>query len=312
MNLSDTGFVRRSSRPMRRAFFILATTMLCVSSSAARGGTLVEMGFGSFGSVYVDLLDSVAPISAANFLQYVNAGRYSATMIHRSVDPNSVFGVVQGGGFDPQGVSVPQFAPIVLEYHLANARRTLGAARTSFPDSATSQWYFNTTDNSTLFGPSNGGGFAVFGWVVGPGMTTIDAINALPTFAFQSPFSQLPLDNYTQADFDALVDPVPHAVVLEDVTVITTHPSFQNPIDRFDVNNDGLATPLDLSIIEDHLFTFGSHVMDASYVGEDYLYLDTNGDGQISELDLVPEPSSAALAVLGIVAVLAARWRKRR
>jgi peptidyl-prolyl cis-trans isomerase A (cyclophilin A) len=255
-------------------------------------------------------LDSVAPVSVANFLQYVNAGYYDSSMIHRTtLQTTPTFGVVQGGGYDDQASPIPQFAPIVNEYHLANRRGTLAMARTANPDSATSQWYFNTTDNSTPLAPPNP--FAVFGWAVGTGMSTIDAIAALPTFPYAPPFGEVPLQNFTQTDFLNGVNPLPHLVLLDSVTVVANHPSFQNPLDPFDVNNDGVATAVDQLLIVNHLVLYGPHAMDASYVGTTYQYLDTNGDGQVSELDLVPEPSTFVLGGGGLAGLLAI-WSRRR
>jgi cyclophilin family peptidyl-prolyl cis-trans isomerase len=295
------------------AAIALAFLLLLCGPGEGRGGTLVQLQFQNFGSVYVDLLDSVAPISAANFLQYVNAGRYDNSMIHRKTTvAGDGLGVVQGGGYDAQADPIATFAPIALEYHLSNARGTLGMARlVANPNSATSQWFFNTSDNSPLLGPPNPS-YAVFGWVLGGGMSAIDAIGAIPRYNFGGPLSQLPLVNYTQQDFENGVDPQPHFVVLNDVSIVSVHPSFQNPIDRWDVNNNGIANLQDLGLITNHLITYGPHVMDASYVGTSFQYLDTNGDGWVSELDLVPEPSSLALAILGTASVLTAGIRSRR
>ena len=69
------------------------------------------------------------------------------------------------------------------------------------PDSATSQWFLNLADNTANLDGQNGG-FTVFGQVVGNGMDVVDAIGALQTFAFSSPFGELPLRNYTTADFN--------------------------------------------------------------------------------------------------------------
>ena len=94
-------------------------------------------------------------------------------------------------------------------------------ARTSDPNSATSQWFINTADNSQSLGPSNGGGYAVFGQVIGNGMDVVNAIAALPNFQFQSPFSNLPLQNYTQADYNNDVQvQTSNLVVINSVTVV--------------------------------------------------------------------------------------------
>ncbi|HHH43542.1 MAG TPA: choice-of-anchor D domain-containing protein [Gammaproteobacteria bacterium] len=170
--------------------------------------TLARMDFSIGGqppeSVYLQLLDEAAPLTTANFLAYIQAGRYQDTFIHRAVDVDTAgVDVIQGGGFtfqfDQQTGSgfytpVDTFAPVPNEYDPAhpNRRGTLAMARTQDPDSATSQWYFNVVDNPLP-------GFTVFGEVLS-GMNTIDAIAALPTVSIQSPITDLPLVNFQPGD----------------------------------------------------------------------------------------------------------------
>lgn len=147
------------------------------------------------GKFYVELLASAAPVSVANFLSYVNEGKYTDTIIHRSTrlttDGNRI---IQGGGYTyaiPPGV-VERKLPIALEYNLPNARGTLAYARSNDPDTATSEWFFNVDDNSTVLNASNGGGYAVFGRVIGNGMTVVDALASIPAYDAGAPFSALP------------------------------------------------------------------------------------------------------------------------
>jgi cyclophilin family peptidyl-prolyl cis-trans isomerase len=191
----------------------------------ARAGTIVNFEFKNFGSVQVELFNTEAPLTVANFLNYVTAGRYNNTMIHR-VDTS--LGVVQGGGFKTSAAAVATVADpmIPLEYSHPNARGTLAMARGANVNSATSQWYFNTHDNSTLLGPSNGGGYAVFGQVLGNGMAVIDAMAAVQTFPYGSPFNQVPLQNFSIADFSNSVDPLPHVVALNAVSVVPEPSTF--------------------------------------------------------------------------------------
>ena len=148
------------------------------------------------GSYNAELYTSAAPINAANFLSYVNAGSYSNSFIDRSV-PGFV---VQGGSYDIVSGSIaaiPTSAPVVLEYNLPNALGTLAAARTSVLNSATSAWYINTVDNSTNLGPTNAGGYTVFGRILGTGMTVVNAIASLPVYNVNSgQFPNLPVYNY--------------------------------------------------------------------------------------------------------------------
>ena len=151
------------------------------------------------GSFNLEMLPAAAPQSVANFLTYVNGSRYANTIVHRS-DQN--LGVIQGGGYFintavPLNVlRITADPPITLEYNLPNTRGTIAMARTGALNSATSEWFINTNDNTTTLGQANGGGYAVFGRVTGSGMTVVDAIHALPVFGFASPFNQLPLAGY--------------------------------------------------------------------------------------------------------------------
>ena len=117
----------------------------------------------------------VAPRSVDNFSAYANRGAYDASIIHRSTTYNSIdIQIVQGGGFQLVTTNlfrVPPDPSIRLEARLANTRGTLAMARGNESDSATSQWYFNVTDN-----PGLDFNYAVFGRVLGGGMSVVDAI----------------------------------------------------------------------------------------------------------------------------------------
>lgn len=124
-----------------------------------------------------------APITTANFLNYVNNGFYSDTVFHRIV---ASF-VVQGGGFNyststnQYTAKTPTNAPIVLETPgttgLTNTLGTIAMARTSVLNSATSQFFINVSDNTAL--DTSGGGYAVFGRVIS-GNATLDALKVVP------------------------------------------------------------------------------------------------------------------------------------
>ena len=131
------------------------------------------------GTIVVELYADRAPKSAANFLQYVKEGHYNGTLFHRVV---SGF-VIQGGGFDRNMKQKPTHAPIVNEASsaLKNDAGTLSMARTSDPNSATSQFYINLVDNSSLnYAGAERPGYAVFGRVVS-GMDVVEQIARVPT-----------------------------------------------------------------------------------------------------------------------------------
>lgn len=128
------------------------------------------------GTIVVELYPLNAPVTVANFLQYVTDGFYTNKIFHRVI---SNF-VIQGGGFDAQLSLAANRPPIALEVcnGLSNTRGTIAMARTSVLNSATSQFFINVVDNTAL--DTNGGGYAVFGKVVS-GLDVVDLIKAVPT-----------------------------------------------------------------------------------------------------------------------------------
>ncbi len=142
----------------------------------------VSNGAGVSGVIVMTLAPDKAPITVANFLAYVNSGFYDGTVFHR-VSPGFV---VQAGGYAaPVATVVPTpkatSAPITLEANkgLSNTQWTVAMARTGVVDSATSQFFINLADNSTVLDPSaiNGAGYAVFGSVTGSTL----AVSAIAT-----------------------------------------------------------------------------------------------------------------------------------
>jgi peptidyl-prolyl cis-trans isomerase A (cyclophilin A) len=149
----------------------------------------------SLGSFDVELFDTTAPITVANFLDYLNDGDYVDSFVHRSV-PGFV---IQGGGFRVVSgavQAVPTEPPIQNEFDASNLRGTIAMARVAGQvNSATSQWFVNLGDNSAL--DSVDEGFTVFGEVIGDGMDVVDAIAALERVNAGGVFSTLPvLDDY--------------------------------------------------------------------------------------------------------------------
>lgn len=133
----------------------------------------------SAGSITMELDPLAAPVTVKNFLDYVNAGFYSNTLFHRVI-PNFM---VQGGGFTTGMVAKTDLkAPIVLESNngLRNTRGAVAMARTSLPNSATSQFFINTVDNAFLDYSTSNAGYAVFATVL-TGMDVVDTIAAVTT-----------------------------------------------------------------------------------------------------------------------------------
>jgi peptidyl-prolyl cis-trans isomerase B (cyclophilin B) len=135
----------------------------------------------SAGLLRIELDDALAPLSCANFLEYVAKGHYDGTVFHRVIKGF----MLQGGGFEPGMKQRPTAAAIRNEAGngLKNKRYTLAMARTGDPHSATAQFFINTTDNAFLdFRAENaqGWGYAVFGRVV-EGTEVVDAMEGVRT-----------------------------------------------------------------------------------------------------------------------------------
>ncbi len=136
----------------------------------------------SLGVIELELFPNAAPATVDNWLAYVNSGFLDGLIFHRVIQQF----MIQGGGFDPNWVQqTDTYAPVVLESRngLSNLRGTLAMARTSDPNSATSQFFINQVDNLFLnFDPSvpTSQGYAVFGQVI-KGMEVVDQIAAETT-----------------------------------------------------------------------------------------------------------------------------------
>ncbi len=127
----------------------------------------------SHGDFSVEVDEESAPISAQNFLRYVDEGYYDGTIFHRVI---AGF-MIQGGGFTADMEHKSGHAPIRNEADngLKNLRGSLAMARTNDLHSATSQFFVNLVDNDFLNHRTGSFGYAVFGRVVG-GIDVIDRI----------------------------------------------------------------------------------------------------------------------------------------
>jgi len=135
----------------------------------------------NFGDITIDLDSEKAPLTAKNFLEYVNSGYYDNTVFHRVIDGF----MVQGGGFEPGMMQKPTLSPIQNEAAngLKNEKYTIAMARTSDVHSATAQFFINVADNASLNYTSStprGFGYCVFGRVV-DGKDVVDKIRKVKT-----------------------------------------------------------------------------------------------------------------------------------
>lgn len=146
------------------------------AASFTSTATIVEMNT-SQGVIEINLFDQQTPKTVANFLSYVQDDSYNETVIHRSV---SNF-VIQGGGFTfSDSLDAITTKPAVEnEPVFSNVKGTIAMAKLSGDaNSATSQWFFNITDNSAALDTQNGG-FTVFGQITAASQSTLDKIAAL-------------------------------------------------------------------------------------------------------------------------------------
>ena len=171
------------------------------------------------GDIEIELLTEDAPNTVANFLRYIDSGKYTKSFIHRSI-PGFV---IQGGGFTFDGSGAPGIFPfetIDNEFKVSNTRGTVAMAKIGGqPDSATSQWFINLADNSSSLDSDNGG-YTVFARVIGGGMAVADAISQLDVVDAQGAFTNLPVINFNPDNFIAEENLVMTAVSKKDVTPV--------------------------------------------------------------------------------------------
>ena len=176
----------------------MLVALSAVEDSAAAGKPQVLIKT-SMGEIVIELYPDKAPKSVENFLQYVREDHYKGTIFHRVIGNF----MIQGGGFTadfykpgaPNYGQKPTRAPIPIESQngLRNDAGWVAMARTSNPNSATSQFFINTVDNAGLNYPQpDGHGYAVFGKVV-KGMDVVNAIRAVRTTTM-GPFRDVPAE----------------------------------------------------------------------------------------------------------------------
>lgn len=169
-----------TGKPLAAALFILFA-ILCQSVSAGENPRVSLKT--DLGTIVIELYPQKAPVTVANFLNYVDSKFYDGTIFHRVI-PGFV---VQGGGLNFEFAAKPTRDPIKNESNngLKNEYKTLSMARTMNPDSATSQFFINLRANTSLDAADNKPGYAVFGKVV-EGMDVVEKIVAEPRGMFKA------------------------------------------------------------------------------------------------------------------------------
>lgn len=164
---------------------VLGLACLClafspVKSAEAKESNVVKLET-SLGDIYVALDEEKAPLTSANFKQYVEDGFYNGTIFHRVIGNF----MIQGGGLDMNLNEKPTREPIRNEADngLKNDKYTIAMACTSAPHSATAQFFINVKNNDFLNHRDKspaGWGYAVFGKVI-KGQDVVDKIASVAT-----------------------------------------------------------------------------------------------------------------------------------
>ena len=163
-----------------RTFAVLGLAGLAMSlgsSGASAQDNPVVVLETSLGAITIELFPEQAPISVENFLAYVDEEHFDNTLFHRVIQTF----MIQGGSFSPDMRTKPTRAQIKNEADngLNNDKYTVAMARTNEVDSATDQFFINTSDNDFLNHRVRDFGYAVFGRVT-DGADVVDRIAATP------------------------------------------------------------------------------------------------------------------------------------
>jgi peptidyl-prolyl cis-trans isomerase B (cyclophilin B) len=193
----------------RAAAFLSAVSLLLASIGVATAHSgdkvMVEMHT-SKGLITLELDAEKAPVTVANFIDYVKSGHFDGTIFHRVI-PGFV---IQGGGMESGMKEKPTQKPIENEADngLKNVTGSICMARTNDPHSATSQFFINLKDNQFLDHTEKspqGWGYAVFGQVT-DGMDVVEAIAAVQTgnagFHQDVPVEDIVVEKVTITDQD--------------------------------------------------------------------------------------------------------------
>lgn len=170
----------------------------------------------NLGDIDVQMLPNVAPLTVNNFLGYVRRGDYTNTVFHRSV-PGFI---IQSGGFNTSLGPINQGSSVRNEYREANVRGTIAMAKLGGSvNSATNQWFFNLVNNTTSLGPSNNGGFTVFGRIIA-GLNIMDRIAAVPLYNLGGAFNEIPLQNFRNGQQPT----ASNFIVVQSATILEAQP----------------------------------------------------------------------------------------
>jgi cyclophilin family peptidyl-prolyl cis-trans isomerase len=261
--LADTTTPTNNSITLNQHFF-----------DPAEPGTIVEFNT-SYGVIDVGLTDAATPNTVANFLNYVNSGAYDDSIFHRSSDlatgnnasPTDPGSIIQGGGYNVANGTVnaiPSNGNVNDEYTselYGDVAGTIAMAKTSYANSANSEFYFNVVDNTFLDTPTtdpNGvtTSYTVFGKVLDSQsmnvISTIAALNTDANLGGDLAGSPVPLANLTAAQISSGSP----AVTIDDLVFINTAKSYTGTTYNVSSDNKALVTPTVTNGVLS--FTYGS------------------------------------------------------
>lgn len=220
-------------------------------------GSIVEFT-SNMGTFQVELFDDAAPLAVANFQNYLD--RYANLIVHRSYDGQFVHAgaiTLEGDNIAP----VSKDASIQNEFSTnhRNLRGTLAMALSNDPNSGTSEWFFNTGNNSQLDTNQH----TVFGRVIGTGMDVVDAINGLPTQdleTFLSSIAGVALEHVPLIGYEPLNQQITGtaSVTNGDVNLVGTGTAFTTELNVGDAIRIGTFSSTVASITDDNNLVLGS------------------------------------------------------
>jgi len=173
---------------------VLVLVFFALPMQGEQGANPIVVLETDFGNIVIELFPVDSPVTVANFLEYANSGFYDGLVFHRVINRF----MIQGGGFyvyDNKIYNLRAGEPIINESYngLSNTRGTIAMARSSDPNSATSEFYINHVDNLFLDrqNAEDGFGYCVFGQVTS-GMDVVDAIAQTPTIYVDETMKHFP------------------------------------------------------------------------------------------------------------------------
>ncbi|MCC7475691.1 MAG: peptidylprolyl isomerase [Pirellulales bacterium] len=278
-------------RTMACCLLGLSIASYCAEAVDAATFTHKVRFYMNMGVVEFGMYGNESPLGVNNFLNYVNNGSYNDSIIHRTRTGPTIAGSLlfaQGGSYKYNGMSIATGAPVANEFNAANGLSnipyTLAAARGSDPNSATSGWFINQTNNAAGF---DLGPYTVLGLV------TLDT----------GIIDQIPYLNNLPILQGSILESMP---IYENGEVIIER-ALRVPLIPGDFNLNGVVNSADYSIWRSNFGSTTNLVADANANGvvdaADYIiWRKSAGSGAAAGAGLggssVPEPTAGLLLLL--------------